>query len=84
MAFCLVLLAILPPLWRDLFRRPRGPAAQLHCLLWVFLAMSMINVLISHSGRIQIYTVASFAAVLLLAIRFRGLNHTSEDARAAA
>jgi hypothetical protein len=70
--FCLLLLASLAILIGDLRRRATGPLAQLHLLLWVFLAMSLVNVLIASSGRVQIYVVASYAAALLIASRFCG------------
>ncbi len=75
--FGLLLLASLAILVSDLLQRSRGPLAQLHILLWVFLAMSLVNVLLATSGRVQVYVVASFAAALLVASRYR--NHGEAD-----
>ena len=82
--FSLLLLANLVILVGDLRCRASGPLAQLHQLLWVFLAMSLLNALIAPSGRVQIYVVASFAAALMIATRFRGQAETEATDRATA
>jgi len=82
--FGLLLLACLVFLIRDFLKRVMGPVAQMQNLLWVFLAMTLLNALIAPSGRIQIYVVSSFAAALVVASRYRGEGDTAKTGEAIA